>query len=281
MKFLFRFSFLWFLLIYSLIAAISGGSHSIAFPLITIGFTAVSFFWFQKTKKVIGKGILTLGFPFASLLIILIVFFNSFKEIAGAYVLLSIISVMVGYHFNQKNFVWPGFLLAIPIIFFFVAVPNLRLLIDNKDAEDVRIEPEGINFYSDKGELMDISESKWVVLDFWHTRCGLCFKSFPKYEELKSQFSQRSEVQFFSVNVPLPREVPDSSLYLFNSLGYDIKPLYVKSKQEAQELFNFNSYPHYVILHKGEVKFSGKFDWSPVILSNKPEDILNKLLQEK
>ncbi|MCA1761518.1 MAG: hypothetical protein ABR574_04925 [Cryomorphaceae bacterium] len=97
---------------------------------------------------------------------------------------------------------------------------------------------------------------------------------------MKKTFAHEQGIAFYSVNAPLPREVPDSSLALFRDLGYDITPAFVESREGLEKLFQFNSYPHYAVVHKNKILFSGKFDFSPVILTNRPEQIIRGILFE-
>lgn len=41
-----------------------------------------------------------------------------------------------------------------------------------------------------------------VVLDFWNTGCGICFKKFPKLEQYHVRYRNNANIKFFAVNSP-------------------------------------------------------------------------------
>jgi len=39
---------------------------------------------------------------------------------------------------------------------------------------------------------LDTVKNKLIVLDFWTTTCGVCFKSFPDYEKIYLKYKDNS-----------------------------------------------------------------------------------------
>lgn len=281
MKRVLQFSYFWFIAIYVLSAAAFYGNHTLIFPVVVVFFTSLAVFWFRKTNNSLGSGVLKLSGPVTALFLALILFSDSSSEILIAYITAAITTVASAKLMCRKKFLGFAVLLTVlPLIIFYIGVPNMRLISSNTKSSNLKgVSVKNFEMFNSRGNKIQWGTDDLIILDFWHTRCGACYTNFPHFEELKETFEHEPNLKFYSVNAPLPREVPDSSLALFRDLGYDITPAFVESREGLEKLFQFNSYPHYAVVHKSKILFSGKFDFSPVILTSRPDKIIRDILE--
>ncbi len=96
--------------------------------------------------------------------------------------------------------------------------------------------------------------NKIQVVDLWSNSCGVCIKSFPKFEKLKNHYKNDPDVNIFAVNVYNDTsEISQSKKY---TKKYTFKNYYTDKKILAK--LNFSAYPYYMIIGKdGKIKYFG------------------------
>ncbi|MCE2772413.1 MAG: hypothetical protein LW750_03085 [Bacteroidetes bacterium] len=73
---------------------------------------------------------------------------------------------------------------------------------EHKDTLDLeRLEP-----LSPKTNMPNLAKSDLLVLDFWNTRCGVCFKKLPLFASIRDRWNSKYPVSFSLVNVPYLNE---------------------------------------------------------------------------
>ena len=104
-------------------------------------------------------------------------------------------------------------------------------------------------------------EGKYVVLDFWHTSCGVCFKKFPEFEEFYVKYLLNRDVDLYSVNIKLTRDKEGESFALIFDLRYSFPVLQGGQPEEAMNIFGVTYYPTVIILNpEGYVIFRGNME---------------------
>ena len=104
-------------------------------------------------------------------------------------------------------------------------------------------------------------EGKYVVFDFWHTSCGVCFQKFPKFEEYNKKYILNREVDLYSVNIKLAHDKEGESFTIIFDRGYSFPTLQGGSTEEAINIFGVTYYPTVIVLNTaGEMVFRGDME---------------------
>jgi len=277
-------SSIWFILCYVVCVGLTSANHFYSLPLCFIAFLCSSILWFKLFKNRIVNAQLYLSLPFAVIMLIVILLPDSLTVYSILYALGSTLAPVAASMILDKRYLSSGMITSFFLLSCVYAEPNFTLLLSNANQDVIQLQSEyqRVKLFHKDGRQFIQNDDELIVLDFWHMRCGACFKKFPHFENLSKSFKDSSiPIKFYTVNVPLSHEVPDSSITFFESLNYDLTPLYIQSREEIQEIFEFNTYPHYAVLSSDSILFSGKFDFSELILFGKPEDILEDLINSK
>jgi thiol-disulfide isomerase/thioredoxin len=72
----------------------------------------------------------------------------------------------------------------------------------------------------------DDFNDKILVLDFWNTGCGVCFRQFPEFEK-KFEKYQGQQIDIYSVNVPLARDTPGQATRIIADRHYSFPVLFI------------------------------------------------------
>jgi thiol-disulfide isomerase/thioredoxin len=113
---------------------------------------------------------------------------------------------------------------------------------------------------SDSSILDNNFSNKIIVLDFWHTQCGACFRKFPKLEALYQRFSSDTNFSFYAVNIPLPNDGPSKAWRMIENRGYTF-PVAKSLTIQITNFFKIEAFPTTIICDKnGDVVFKGSIE---------------------
>lgn len=114
--------------------------------------------------------------------------------------------------------------------------------------------PLGIDTSLNLKKVKDYS-GKYLVIDSWHTRCGACFKGFPKFQELHLTFDK---AQFIALNRPFKNE---KYTEIFNLIKkeYSFDVLIATNNEEANQVLEIgNAFPTTLIISpKSQLVYKG------------------------
>jgi len=104
--------------------------------------------------------------------------------------------------------------------------------------------------------------NKVVVLDFWNTSCGNCYRQFPKFQKLYDRYKSNPEIQFFALNKPMRG---DTAGQAFAELkGKYTFPIMVPEMDTLPKVFGVHSYPTTIVLDRagfivfrGDIRYAG------------------------
>ncbi len=108
---------------------------------------------------------------------------------------------------------------------------------------------------------------KIVLLDFWHTACGVCFQKFPKLQALHEKYKDDPSVMIMAVNKPLEDDKPGEAFNVIEERGYTF-PVVIPQDEDLPKKFGVASYPttfiiagRQTIVFKGDITFAaGKIE---------------------
>lgn len=96
---------------------------------------------------------------------------------------------------------------------------------------------------------------KILLLDFWNTRCGVCYRKFPDLERLHKKKSMDTIVDIYTVNIPLGKN-EDSAKRI---LPYSFHQLLAKDYASAT-IFNVKSYPTTIVIYDERILLRGSLE---------------------
>lgn len=103
-------------------------------------------------------------------------------------------------------------------------------------------------------------ENKIVLLDFWSTRCGLCFKKFPQVQAAYDKYKNDLSVAIYTINKPVKENKPNQVFEMIKEEGYSF-PVVIPTDEELPEKFGVNGYPTtFVINRNGQIVFKGDIE---------------------
>lgn len=101
------------------------------------------------------------------------------------------------------------------------------------------------------------STNKITVIDLWSNTCANCITAFPKFEKLKNDYKNDTEVNFLSINIyHNDKDIIKAEEFL---KGYTFKNYY--SDESLFEKLNFNAVPYYVLVGRdNRIKYFGNLN---------------------
>jgi len=266
------------IIIYLIFGGVFGGNHKLMISLTLPSILILSLLLFNKFEN---KEHLKLGL-IITLPIFLIFFITSFFSGFSSsliYLIFIPISVYLGWLISNRK----SILILIFSFFLFVFVglilfPNLFVLQNNIGAHKNEAF-DGISLINKNKERVELDKSKIIILDFWTTSCGICFKKFPDLEKYYLEFKDNPNVEFYSINVPLKRDEFSEVVKLVDELNYKFPTLYATSLKEVENL-GIYAYPHLLILKNGKLRYDGRLETNKYIFVNHLKSEIDKLITE-
>ncbi len=196
------------------------------------------------------------------------------------YLLFTPLTFLLGYYLKSKFLSVKVLYLVFLVFISIYAFPNLWSITNNFDARQ-NIKAPNITFYSEDGSKvrLDTVRNRIIVLDFWTTSCGVCFKEFPYYDSIYNKYKENSKVALYVVNIPTRRDTIGYAKMMIDQFNYQFPKLYTNSDSISNSL-GFNRYPHSIILKDGFVRYNGNLMTEKEIWYYKLEDEIERVLNE-
>ncbi len=127
----------------------------------------------------------------------------------------------------------------------------------------------------------EISKGKILVLDFWTTNCGICFKKFPDFNRLAVKYKSNDNILFASVNLPIKTDTIGKAIamlkkYDCNNNSYEY--LFATSLTENTK-FNIVTVPEIIIADADfNIIYKGNFVTDNVVRTTNIEKIIEQSL---
>ena len=146
----------------------------------------------------------------------------------------------------------------------FMSFGGYMMWIDKRNYGDIGAVTAGhsaMRFIDEHRDTLSVAdwEGKIVVLDFWTTSCGICFKKFPQVQSLYDKYKDNSKVAFYAVNAPIERDNKDQLFNLLREKGYTFPVLL--SCDSTSSYMKVRAYPTVLILGTtGDVAYRGRIE---------------------
>ena len=113
-------------------------------------------------------------------------------------------------------------------------------------------------------------ESKYILLDFWSSKCGFCYKKFPELQALYEK--KYDNMTIASVFVPYQKEQISDGKSIIDKLGYTFPVWSVSPQDTLLNVLKINGYPTIILLdEKRNVIFRGNLERA----KKKMEDLID------
>lgn len=103
-------------------------------------------------------------------------------------------------------------------------------------------------------------QNKIVLLDFWNTRCGVCFEKFPQLQSVYEKYQADLSVAIFAVNKPIEEDKPNQAFEMIRKEGYSF-PVVITKEENLAEKLDVKGYPTTFVINKsGMVVYKGDLE---------------------
>jgi thiol-disulfide isomerase/thioredoxin len=103
-------------------------------------------------------------------------------------------------------------------------------------------------------------KNKIVLLDFWTTSCGACFRKFPKLQEAYEKYRSDPSIMVVAVNAPIQEDKAGQAFQMIREREYSF-PVVVTKEENLAEKFGVQAYPTtFVISQNGNIVFKGSIE---------------------
>jgi thiol-disulfide isomerase/thioredoxin len=97
-----------------------------------------------------------------------------------------------------------------------------------------------------------------VVLDFWQTSCGICFKKFPLLQAKYEQYRNTRGVEIYAINIPVRRDSAGQAENTLRKLNYTFPQMI---GQLGDNPFRIRAFPTTLVLvHGNTIVYRGGID---------------------
>lgn len=117
----------------------------------------------------------------------------------------------------------------------------------------------------EKNATLSSIEDEYILLDFWNSKCGVCYKKFPLLQSLFERVEKgKAEVTIASVFVPsYKNEQEETGIAIIDSLGYTFPAWSITKQDTLLKVLAINGYPTVVLLDKSKnVIYKGSLEMS-------------------
>lgn len=100
-------------------------------------------------------------------------------------------------------------------------------------------------------------KGKIVLLDFWNTRCSICFEKFPQLQAAFEKYKNDPSVAIYAVDKPIEEDKPGEAFQVIKDEGYSF-PVVIAKDEDLPEKFGVKYYPTtFVIDRNGMIVYRG------------------------
>ncbi|HQU82600.1 MAG TPA: TlpA disulfide reductase family protein [Pyrinomonadaceae bacterium] len=108
--------------------------------------------------------------------------------------------------------------------------------------------------------LDDDFHNKIVLLDFWNTRCGICFEKFPQLQNVYEKYRDDKSIVIFAVNKPIEEDKPNQAFDMIREQQFSF-PVVITKDEDLAEKWGVKGYPTtFVINQTGQIVYKGDIE---------------------
>ncbi len=189
----------------------------------------ITYLIFNKCKKVASLNIFIIGLIGLSIfqLPIRIINFNSTLN-SLPHFLFHLLGLIFAYlvFISKKNYKVVFVVIAIILNAFYFFVGNKYYnnylsfgSINNKINQQLNFE---LNYFDSTNRVVNLSAKKYsyYLIDFWHTRCGVCFQKFPIVEAFYQKEKSNKKIKIIAFNLNLKSDTLNQAFEVLKKENY-------------------------------------------------------------
>ena len=171
-----------------------------------------------------------------------------------------LISTLTAYFFyKSKNYLLPfSFILLCffwmysgkKMFFNYISFGSINGKVNEKMPATAMYESSGI-------ETKVSSIPKTLILDFWNSRCGVCYAQFPFVDSI-NKIIDTAKYALFVVNIPFKEEKKEDNFKLLDPFNYSFKKVFV-ANESVMDSFKITSFPTTLVVKQNDILFRGEF----------------------
>lgn len=172
-----------------------------------------------------------------------------------------ILSILGGYFYAaKKNKITPFFLITSIVCWFIWCQPlfNNWLNFGSIYQKIIVRYPKVLLSDSSNIAYSTGTNKRVVILDFWNTGCGVCYRKFPYIDSINKKLD-KTKFEICLVNIPLYKQRKEDNYKRLNEFNYTIKQLFAENTSIADS-FGILAYPTTIIVKDNEIRFKGSFE---------------------
>lgn len=122
--------------------------------------------------------------------------------------------------------------------------------------------PTRFEAFDEQNKLVseDSFHGKIVLVDYWYTRCSVCFDRFPHVQAAYEKYKADPVVSIYAVDKPIDEDKPGEAFEVIKKDGYSF-PVLIAADENMPEKWGVTGYPTtFVIDQDGTVVFKGDIE---------------------
>jgi thiol-disulfide isomerase/thioredoxin len=122
--------------------------------------------------------------------------------------------------------------------------------------------PANFKAVDEKAQLVTNGDlaGKIVLLDFWYTRCGVCFLKFPKLQAAYEKYRDDPGISIYALNKPIEEDAPGEAFNVIRQEGYSF-PVIIATDKDLPATFGVTRYPTTIVINPdNQVVFRGDIE---------------------
>ena len=110
-----------------------------------------------------------------------------------------------------------------------------------------------LKLHDTRGGIVDLSafRGKIVLLDFWFTNCGACFREFPDVQKVYNRIKGNPNIIFYAVDRPIPSDTSGQALQMLLDRNYSF-PLLISTDMSIPDHLGIIIYPTIIVMDKSQ-----------------------------
>lgn len=122
-----------------------------------------------------------------------------------------------------------------------------------------------LEFNDSRGNLINSHSfrGKYVLLDFWSTSCGVCYRKFPLVENVYNKYKDSQNFSLYGIHCRYEKSSESSSTgtSILESKGYTFPCLSIEINEAILKEIGVDGYPTVIVLDpKGAIVFRGTIE---------------------
>lgn len=184
--------------------------------------------------------------------------------------MMHLLGILSGYLFWKFNKIGKVCYVILSIVLCFLYADNYMQIVNKlkegtftgRISETIKTPIVFQNGNGDSVALSDLDKD-YIVLEFWSSTCGVCFKKLPEIEKIYNSISETEHIAFYSVFCRLSdrNETPQSGVSTLAGLGYSFPVLSVDWQDPIMKEIDIKVVPTIVVFdRKGTMIFRGSIE---------------------